>query len=212
MSHGHGPANPGPAGLVALAMACFTFFAVHTGQVEGSCIPLLGLWLLGGFVVQVIVGVMELQHGNVLGGNIFTFFSAFFMLVTGMELIFKFFAAINGWQIDARIDGWAWLALAIALLTWTPGYFKAPLSLLGVVLALDVAVPVVALMDLEILPHSWHAISGPALLIAGIFGLYTAAAVVLNTVFERTIIPTGSPLIKPKPVSQSGSGANATHN
>jgi len=200
MSHEHRPANPGPAGLVALAMACFTFFAVHTGQVEGSCIPLLGIWLIGGFVVQVITGIMELQHGNVLGGNIFTFFSAFFMLVTGVELIFKFFAGLNGWQIDTRIDGWAWLVLAIALLTWTPGYFKAPLSLLGVVLALDIAVPLVALMDLHWLPHSRQAVSGPALLIAGIFGLYTAAAVVLNTVFERTVLPTGSPLIKPQPV------------
>lgn len=199
MSHEHKPANPGPAGLVALAMACFTFFAVHTGQVEGSCIPLLGIWLIGGFVVQVITGIMELQHGNVLGGNIFTFFSAFFMLVTGAELIFKFFAGLNGWPIDSRIDGWAWMVLAIALLTWTPGYFKAPLSLLGVVLALDVAVPLVALMDLNWVSHSMHAVSGPALLIAGIFGLYTAAAVVLNTVFERTVLPTGSPLIKPRP-------------
>ncbi len=209
MSHGHAPANPGPAGLVALAMACFTFFAVHTGQVEGAAIPLLGIWLVGGFVVQVIVGVMELQHGNVLGGNIFTFFSAFFMFVTGLELIFKYFAGIYGWPLDARIDGWAWLALAIALLTWTPGYFKSPLSLLGVVLALDVAVPVVALMDLHWLPHSMHMVSGPALFVAGLFGLYTAVAVVLNTVFERTVIPTGGPLIKPKPVPQGAASKSS---
>lgn len=211
MSHGHGPANPGPAGLVALAMACFTFFAVHTNQVEGSAIVLLGIWLIGGFVVQVITGIMELQHGNILGGNIFTFFSAFFMLVTGLELIFKYFAGVYGWAFDGKIDGWAWLALAIALLTWTPGYFKSPLSLFGVVLALDVAVPVIALMDLHVLPHSLHAVSGPALLIAGIFGLYTAAAVVLNTVYGRTIIPTGSPLIKPDPVSTSSGGTQAKH-
>lgn len=199
MSHGHGPANPGPAGLVALAMACFTFYAVHTGKVDGSCIPLLGIWLIGGFIVQVIVGVMELNHGNILGGNIFTFFSAFFMFVTGSELIFKFFAAQNGWVIDARIDGWAWLALAIALLTWTPGYLKAPLSLLGVVLALDVAVPVVAFMDLGILGHEWHAVSGNFLGLAGVFGLYTAWGVVLNTHFGRTIIPMGGPIIKDQP-------------
>jgi hypothetical protein len=184
-------------------MACFTFYAIHTGKVEGSAIALLGIWLIGGFVVQVIVGVMELNHGNVLGGNIFTFFSAFFMLVTGLELIFKFFAVQNGWKVDARIDGWAWLALAIALLTWTPGYFKAPLSLCAVVLALDVAVPVVALMDLAVLGHEWHVVSGNFLLIAGIFGLYTAMGVVLNTVFERTVIPLGGPIIKPKAVGTS---------
>jgi len=196
MSQGHAPANPGPAGLVALAMACFTFYAMHTGKVDSSAAVLLGIWLLGGFVVQVIVGIMELNHGNIVGGNIFTFFSAFFMLVTGLELIFKFFAAQNGWSIDARIDGWAWLALAIALLTWTPGYFKSPLSLLACVLALDIAIPVVAFMDMGILGHEWHAVSGNFLGIAGIFGLYTACGVVLNTAFGRTIIPLGTPICK----------------
>ncbi|ABO50311.1 conserved hypothetical protein [Desulforamulus reducens MI-1] len=198
MSQGHGTVNPGPAGLVALAMACFTFYAIHTGKVDGSAAPLLGIWLIGGFVIQVIVGVMEINHGNVLGGNVFTFFSAFFMLVTGLELIFKFFAAQNGWTIDSRIDGWAWLALAIALLTWTPGYLKSPLSLFCAVLALDVAVPVVALMDLEVLGHEWHVISGNFLGLGGIFGLYTAWGIVLNSVFEKTIIPLGAPIIKPK--------------
>lgn len=200
MSHkapGHDFANPGPAGLVALAMACFTFGAVHTGQVDHSCIGLMGIWLLGGFIVQVIVGVIELKEGNILGGNIFTFFSAFFMFVTGLELIFKFFAAQNGWKMDARIDGWAWLALSIALLAWTPGYFKSPLSLLAVVLALDVAVPLVALMDLKWIPPVTM-VSGTFLYIAGIFGLYTGTAVVLNTVYGRTLLPTGSPLIKDK--------------
>lgn len=210
MSHkapGHDFANPGPAGLVALAMACFTFGAIHTHQVDHSAIPLLGIWLIGGFVVQVIVGIIELKEGNILGGNIFTFFSAFFMLVTGLELIFKFFAGVNGWKIDARIDGWAWMALAIALLAWTPGYFKAPLSLLAVVLALDVAVPLVALMDLKWLPSSLTKVSGTALFIAGAFGLYTATAVVLNTVYGRTLIPTGSPLIK----ESAPHGAAAKH-
>lgn len=210
MSHkapGHDFANPGPAGLVALAMACFTFGAVHTGQVDGSCIPLLGIWLIGGFIVQVIVGVIELKEGNILGGNIFTFFSAFFMFVTGLELIFKFFAGINGWKIDARIDGWAWLALSIALLAWTPGYFKSPLSLFAVVIALDVAVPLVALMDLKWIPPVTM-ISGTFLYIAGIFGLYTGTAVVLNTVYGRTILPTGGPLIKSAPAPH---GAAAKH-
>lgn len=201
MSQGHA-ANPGPAGLTALAMACFTFYAVHTGKVEGSCIPLLGIWLLGGFIVQVIVGVMELNHGNIVGGNIFTFFSAFFMFATGAELIFKYLAIAYKWPaMDGRIDGWAWLPLAIALICWTPGYFKSPLSLLGVVLALDIAVPAVALMDMGVIGTQYHIISGNFLLIAGIFGLYTATGVVLNTTFERTIIPMGSPLIKPKPTT-----------
>lgn len=194
-NNGHG-ANPGPAGLVALAMAGFTFFAMFTGRVDASAAPLLGIWLLGGCLVQVIVGIMELNHGEIVGGNIFLFFSAFFMFVTGFELIFKYFAGINGWPFDARIDGWAWAALAIALLTWTPGYFKSPLSLIIAVLCLDVAVPVVALTDLGVLSMAWKPVAGYGLGLAGVFGLYTAMGVVLNTTYGRTVIPMGKPFVQ----------------
>ncbi|MCL6639129.1 MAG: GPR1/FUN34/YaaH family transporter [Firmicutes bacterium] len=205
--HGGGWANPGPAGLVALAMACFIFFAIQTGQVTGAAIGLMGIWLLGGFVVQVIVGVLEILEGNTTGGNVFTYFSAFFMLVTGLELIFKFFAGVNGWKIDARVDGWAWLALSSALTLWTPAYFKSPKSLLGVVLALLPALWIVTFTDMGVWPRTLVPISGWCLFIAGWLGLYTGAAVILNTAFGRTILPTGAPIVKPQPVQSSSKAA-----
>ncbi|WP_078060413.1 acetate uptake transporter family protein [Desulfotomaculum copahuensis] len=205
MAKGHDWANPGPAGLVALAMACFVFYALLTGKVTAGVSPLMGIWLLGGFVVQLCVGLIELKEGNSTGGNVFTFFSAFFMLVTGLELILKFFAATNGWKIDARIDGWAWLALAIALTTWTPAYFKSPLTLCAVVVALDPALWIISLADMGAIARTPVPIAGVFLLIAGIFGLYTAAGVILNTEFGRTILPLGAPLIKPAPPSTTAS-------
>ena len=197
MSKGHDWANPGPAGLVALAMACFTFFAVFTGRVSHGAIGLLGCWLIGGFVVQVIVALIELKEGNTTGGNVFLYFSAFFMLASGLELIFKYLAMQFGWQMDAKIDGWAWLPLAIALIAWTPAYFKSPLSLLVVVLALDPAVLMVSLFDMGVINKAVYApIAGKLLLTGGIFGLYTAAAIVLNTAYGKTILPMGKPLVK----------------
>lgn len=153
--------------------------------------------MIGGFVVQVIVGVLELLQGNKTGGNIFLFFSAFFMLVTGMEMIFNYFAGMHGWVTDPRLSGWAWLPLAVTLLMWTPAYFKSPLSLFFVILALDVAVPLVALMDLQVLTGAWAAyVAGYALLLAGMLGLYNAAALVLNKAYERVVLPTGTPLAR----------------
>ena len=196
-SKGHDWANPGPAGLVALAMACFTFFAIFTGRVNHGAIGLLGCWLIGGFVVQITVALIELKEGNTTGGNVFLYFSAFFMLASGLELILKFFALQFGWQIDARIDGWAWLPLALALIAFTPAYFKSPLSLLVVVLALDPAVLMVSLFDMGVINKAVYApIAGKLLLTGGIFGLYTAAAIVLNTAYGKTILPMGKPLVK----------------
>lgn len=199
-SHGGGWANPAPAGLVALAIACFTFFAVLCGKVDHVCIPLLGCWLLGGALVQFTVAVIELKEGAILGGNVFLFFSAFFMLTGGLEFLFKYFAAINGWPIDARIDGYAWLVLWFALWLWTYGYFKSPLWF--AILMLDAAVPIVALNDLKVLGDMTATlvpIAGWLLLATGVYAIWIASAVVLNTEFGRSVLPVPTPLIKPAP-------------
>ncbi len=188
-------ASPAPAGLIALAVACFTFYAMFTGKVEHSALPLLGIWLLGGFVIQVIVGIIEYKEGALAGGNVFTYFSAFFMLVTGLECLFKFWMASKGITLDGRMDGWAWLPLTIGLITWTPAYFKSPLAMTACVLAVDVAVVLVTLKDLGIMPTAAPA-AGLALLIGGIFGLYMAAGIILNGTYGKQIIPLGKPLVK----------------
>ena len=102
-------ANPTPAGLVALAVACFCFFAVLTGKVTGAAVPYLGCWLFGGFVVQVIVAILDLKSGNATGGNTFLYFSAFFMLVGGLEMILGAFMKNSNIKLDAYVmdrHGW----------------------------------------------------------------------------------------------------------
>lgn len=46
--HEHVFANPAPAGLIALAMACWTFWAMYTGRVTGDAGPVLACWMVGG--------------------------------------------------------------------------------------------------------------------------------------------------------------------
>ena len=50
--------------------------------------------------------------------------------------------------LDGHVDGWAWLALTIVVWLWTPAFFKSPAMLTVVVLALDVALPCIALKDI----------------------------------------------------------------
>lgn len=190
-----GWANPAPAGLVALAVASFTFYALLGGKVSAGALPLLGCWLIGGFVIQAIVGIVELKAGSTTGGNVFTIFSAFFMLVGGIEFFLKYFAAVNKWSIplDGHIDGWAWLALAIFIVTWTAAYFKDNGVISLAILSLDVAVVLVALLDLGWVGAALEPIASYAFLITGILALYLAAAVVLNTAYGKTILPIPGP-------------------
>lgn len=91
MAHEHSFASPGPAGLAALAVACFGFGAVFLGKVDISGFPLLAAWLMGGCLVQYTTAVMELKDHNITGGNVFLFFSAFFMLAAAISVFTKWY-------------------------------------------------------------------------------------------------------------------------
>ena len=182
-------ANPTAAGLVALAVACVCFFAMLTGQVGTNALPLIGCWLFGGFVIQLVVALLDLKGGNHAGGNTFLFFSAFFMLVGALEMLLKYNGIMAGTPLDGRVDGYAWSILTIVVLLWTPAFF-AKFSLLSVVVVLlDVALPFIALTDLTLLPKVYANISAWALLLAGLVAVYLAAATVVNNACGRVVYP-----------------------
>jgi len=177
--------NPTAAGLVALAAVCFCFFAMLDGHLEktSGTLMVLGGWLIGGFVVQVIVGMLDLKGGNHAGGNVFLFFSAFFMLATGIGMFVKGL----GYPVDSTMDGYAWLALTLVLLLWTPAFFKKINILTFIVLAIDVALIFIVLNDFGY--HEYIGIGAWALFVAAILAIYLSAAIVVNTAFGKKIYP-----------------------
>lgn len=182
-------ANPTPAGLAALAVACVCFFAMLTGRVGTDALPLIGCWLLGGFVVQLIVGLCDLKSGSAAGGNAFLFFCAFFMLVGGLAMFMKYLAIRAGTPLDVRIDGYVWSALAMILILWTPAFCKS-FSLLSIILLLiDAALPFIALVDLGLIPAQCLHVSAWLLLGAALVAIYLCGAMVVNTVYGRTVYP-----------------------
>lgn len=197
MTDHKGWATPGPAGLVALAVACFGFYAVLSGTVTKAAAPVLGIWLIGGFVVQIVVALVELKGGHTTGGNVFLFFSAFFMLVGGMEFVFKYYASLYGWKVDFTMDGWLWLPLWITLILWTPAYLKqSPAIMSLVVLLLDVGVFFVTFMDMGKVSHNYASTAAYFILVAGTLALWVAAAGILNAAFGKTVLPMPGPILK----------------
>jgi len=200
MNEKHGWANPTPAGLVALAIACITFSALLGGKISPAGLGLMGCWLFGGFVVQIVVAIIEIKEGKTTGGNVFLFFSAFFMLTGALEMFFKYFAFINHWPMEAHVDGYAWAVLFLTLAFYTIAYLReSPLVMNILVLLLDVAVFFIATMDLGWLaPATFKPITSTLLLIAAGVTIYLSSAILLNTSFGRVVMPLGKPLLAPK--------------
>ncbi|HBR09189.1 MAG TPA: hypothetical protein DD735_09900 [Clostridiales bacterium] len=194
----HHGASPGPAGLVAFAVACYTFFGLFIGFVPSTGLPMLSAWLMGGFVVQIIVAKMELEHGELLGGNVFCFFQGFFMLTGAISCFFKWLCPILGVAYDVRVEGLGWGACTLALILWSPAYFKKSNGTFSLaIISTDIALVLISLKDLGFIGGAAVSkVIAFALLIAGTLGIYVASAVQLNSAFGKTVLPLLPPLIK----------------
>ena len=142
MAQEHTFASPAPAGLGALAVACFGFGAVFLGWVKVEGLPILFAWLVGGGVVQYTTAVMELKDHNITGGNVFLFFSAFFMFGASLSVLAKFLMIKFGMAPHAYVEGWTWMAGAGFLTAVTPAYLKSNKLIFILVVLIDI-VPVV---------------------------------------------------------------------
>lgn len=194
----HHGASPAPGGLVAFAVACYTFFGVFSGMVDGTGLFFLGCWLLGGFVIQLVVACKELDHGVQIGGNVFLFLQGFFMLAGGISSIGKYLMLFV-WETpySTVVEGFGWLACTLALMGWTPAYLKtASKAFSTLILLTDLALIGVVLNDFGVFPANLKIVVAILLLIAGTLGLYCCTATQLQAAFGREILPVGKPFLK----------------
>lgn len=192
-----GWANPSPAGLVALAIAVITIWASLTGKIDHSAALYIAMWLFGGFIIQFTVAVIELREGALTGGNVFLFFAGFFMLTGAMTDVVGFFAAMKGIEMQATVNGYGWLVLTIALMTWTPAYLKtAPAVFSLTVVDLVIMAWCVTFLKLGMALPILVPIAAYTALLAVIGALWCAASFILNPAFGKELIPLGKKLMK----------------
>ena len=199
MSNEHTFVTPGPAGLGALAVACFGFGAVFAGKVTLGGLPLLAAWLIGGGVVQYTVAVMELKDHNMTGGNVFLFFAAFFMFGAALSVLSKYLmlsGIIGSVKPESMVEGFCWMAGASFLTAVTPAYLKSPLPLFVLVILLDIALWLIVGLDMGLLGAGMKPMVAYLLYASGWVGIYLVAAIVNNHVFGRAVLPTFGTIVK----------------
>ncbi|MDL2274555.1 GPR1/FUN34/YaaH family transporter [Desulfosarcina sp. OttesenSCG-928-G10] len=198
MSQTHSFATPAPAGLGALAMACFCFYALLSGKVTPDARPILACWMVGGGIVQLATGLIELKDHNLTGGNVFTFFAAFFMFATALSLATKYGLAQAGLPMDTRIEGWGWLAGTGFLIAMTPNYLKSTKLLFLIAILLDVVLICITVVDLQLDVNAalFANVAAWSCMVAGWIAIYLVAAVSINANFGRMILPIPSPIVK----------------
>jgi hypothetical protein len=103
---------------------------------------------------------------------------------------------VNNMKPDPTVEGWLWLAGTGFLVAVTPNYAKSNLVLFLIVLMADVALLLIALLDLGMIGAAYKAVVGYLLFACGILAIYLIAAISTNTFYGKSIFPLPRPLIK----------------
>jgi uncharacterized protein len=179
-------ADPAPLGLAALALTLLVFSMFNAGLLNRSGEPvLLGMAVAYGGLAQLLAGMWEFRRGNTFGAVTFGSYGAFWL---SFWLLEQFFAGrIPGGERSSAIALFyiSW-AILTALLWIASTRTTAVVSLMLFLLALTylmLGIGDAGAHDELVKIGGWFGLATAAT------ALYAAFASVINTTFERTLLP-----------------------
>jgi succinate-acetate transporter protein len=188
-SAGWTPADPGPLGLAAFAGTTFVLSMVNTNLVGAGALPVVfGLALAYGGIAQFTAGIWEFRTGNTFGAVAFCSYGAFWI-----SFYFLVHTAIPLSAAHSAIGLYLWMwgifttYMFVASLRTT-----AAVSLVFLLLAITFIILGIGNSALS----GTHSLTNGTIKLGGWFGLATAIcawyasfAVVLNSTFNRVVLP-----------------------
>ncbi len=186
------PASALALGLAAFALNLFLVSITLTGVAPAATFP---VFLASGFFygfVQILVGLHEYRIGSSFTGIVFGSFGAFWMSTALLVLLQSTGTLSFG---DA-----AGPALGLYFVAWTvfSGYlwvasFAANRTAWLVFSVLIVTLVLFDLAEFGIVPISYGAWAG---VVDALLAWYLSAALVLNEMYGRAVLPLGEPLVR----------------
>jgi len=179
------PANPAGLGLAAFAMTTFVLSMFNSNLVDEKGAPVvLGLALIYGGVVQILAGMWEFRTGNTFGAVAFTSYGAFWVSFWALQV---FYAKSIGGNVGHSVGVylWAW-AIFTAYMTVAALRVNAAVLLVFVLLTATFILLAIGAVGPHATVTHWGGYLGLATAAAA---WYASFAIVLNSTFNRTILP-----------------------
>ncbi len=183
--------EPASLGLFGLAVAALVLGVTYMDLADAQHNALLIPWVLFfGATTQFVAGIMEFKRSNIFGATVFTFFS---MAMYSIALT-AYINAFTEVTVDTNHYVAGLIAVLIFLLIVTFASMMTNKVLFSIVVVVDLAIPVL------VAHYLWGysgVVAGIFLLLTSALSFYAAAAVLLNTMAGKTILPLGSPIWEP---------------
>ncbi len=183
--------EPASLGLFGLAVAVLVLGVTYMDLADATDNALLIPWvLLFGATAQFVAGLMEFKRNNIFGATVFTFFSMA-MYSIALTAIINVFTDVT---VDTNHYVAGLIAVLIFLVIVTFASMMTNKVLFSIVFVVDLAIPFLVAYYL------WDygaTIGGFLLLVTSALSFYAAAAVLLNTMAGKEVLPLGSPIWEP---------------
>jgi succinate-acetate transporter protein len=179
------PANPAPLGLAAFAMTTFVLSMFNANLVDEKGTPVvLGLALVYGGIVQLLAGMWEFRGGNTFGAVAFSSYGAFWISFWALEV---FYAKSIGGNVGHAVGVylWAWAIFTAYMTVCALRVSGAVLLVFALLTATYILLAIGAVGPHATVTH-WGGYVGLATAAAA---WYASFAAVLNSTFDRTILP-----------------------
>jgi len=184
-------AEPASLGLLGLAVAALVLGAADLGLTSGSKSLMIPWILMFGATSQLIACLMEFKRENIFGATVFGIYS---MTMYAIALTL-FISIFGGEEFVIKHYAFGLIAILIFSIIATMASLMTNKALFSILIAVDLAV-------IALIPHYLIGTSafyaGIFLIITSALSFYTAAAILINTMAKKTILPLGSPIWKIK--------------
>jgi uncharacterized protein len=199
MSQGNGAkklvacvAEPAPLGLIGLAVAALVLASTDLRLASASAKSLMIPWTMFlGATAQLIAGLMEFRRNNVFGATTFTTYSLLWYAVS-ITLLITIFTQVS---FDLTHYAYGLLGFLVFSLILTVASLMTNLTFVVILVCIDGAL---SALVANLLVKSPAEVVGVLLILVSVFSFYGAAAVLLNSMAGRVVLPMGGPVWKPK--------------
>lgn len=177
--------DPFPLGLASFGISALVLASVMSGLIDAAATPaVLALALALGFLTELIAGVIHFRRGETFPGLVFTAYAGFWL---SYVLLVQFYAPMVTADA-AAITG-------MFLLAW--GIFSTYMLLAAVRTNLTTIAIFVLLCGVFYLgavgafteSASVSELAGYVLIVDALIALYASAAIIVNTTWERPVLP-----------------------
>jgi hypothetical protein len=184
-------AEPAVLGLIGLAVAALVLASTDL-KITSSAKSLMIPWILFfGATAQFIAGTMEFRRNNVFGATVFSVY-AMTMYSIALTLFITIFTGVT---FDITHYAVGLIGILIFSLIATVASLMTNKVLFAILIAVDLSVGL-------LIPHYLYEMSsqpaGVFLLLTSVLSFYAAAAILINTMAGKSIVPLGKALWTPK--------------